>query len=127
MRLDRLTEIDTERRRRHAAVFAAVYGGGGLLYGLFAAVASGFETGQLFTAGVALASLALALGSWHGSRGCAGALLALFLLERMAFVLATGTLAPLVWVLVGGFLLWGGLRSALARHAATAPTSIAAG
>ena len=117
MDLGKLVRDEEDRSVRNAALVATLLGLATLIGGLLSLEESGGATVVVVVIG--LVQLGLAYGLYRGSRACAVAVLALFVVDRVVTVLATGAvgLGFLVWTVIFGALLYGGMRGTFAQGA----------
>jgi hypothetical protein len=88
------------------------------LVGAGLALAAGDRANGLLQGAIGLAQLALAYGVYRGSRACAAAVLALWIVDRLLVALAYGPGAVLsIWTIVFTVMLVAGLRGTFAQHA----------
>jgi glucose dehydrogenase len=117
MDLGKLVRDEEDRSVRNAALVAALLGLATLIGGMLSLGTSGGSAGVVVVIG--LVQLGLAFGLYRGSRACAVAVLALFVVDRAVTVLAAGRagLGFLVWTVIFGALLYGGMRGTFAKNA----------
>jgi hypothetical protein len=125
MKLGRLAERQDNRDVVGGAGAAALLGLGTLISGLLMWRLSHAPGGAATTA-VGVVPLALALGIYRRSRVCAVIVLTLFVLERLAVFLFLGIGGVgILWTVVIGSALYGGLKAILAERARTKPVAAA--
>ncbi|MET0398664.1 MAG: hypothetical protein ABW277_17880 [Longimicrobiaceae bacterium] len=117
MDLGKLVRDEDDRDVRKAALVASVLGLATLISGVLSLRETGGAASLVVVIG--LVQLGLAFGLYRGSRACAVAVLALFALDRVVTLLSLGGagLGFLVWTLIFGGLLYGGLRGTFAQNA----------
>ena len=116
MDLGKLVRGEEDRSVQVAALVAALLGLATLIGGLLSLGTSGVSGWVVVAIGIV--QLGLAYGLYRGSRACAVAVLALFVIDRVVTVLAAGAvgLGFLIWTAIFGALLYGGMRGTFARN-----------